>query len=57
MQDSLLTNQRKEHDYVSIMRYVLLITIVICGTVLVRDGLTSTVPSTITPEMNVGGCN
>ena len=48
MQTSLLSNEQKENDYSSILRYV----IMICGTVLLHDGLLT--EDVVKREVSVG---
>ena len=55
MDSSLLGYEVGKRDYVSVVRYLLLITVVICGTVILHDGLSQSSGSVSMNESSVGG--
>ena len=54
MESSLLGHETNKRNYVSVLRYVLLLTTVICGSILVHDGLTQTGSTLSLNEESVG---
>ena len=55
METSLLSHEMKNSDFVPVLRYLLVIVTIICGTVLIHDGLTRTGPTSPSKEVHVGG--
>ena len=54
MVSSLLDNEMKTQNYTNVLRYMLFITAVICGTVLLHDGVSQSNAVSTMNEVNIG---